>query len=787
MPQRNPYDDTYPPIPEFSPRPTALPTQEQEGEYTRLYRSIQAEEAAKEQARIAALPPRPEELVTGVEALNAERAQSSELFQPLTYQDVGQTAGDDLAAINATRQEAGVPTFTPSEFAQLRELGKQEAAYQAYAQTPEYRRSSGNLNDFAKAMYGGALGAAKGTAWGLEQLGMDTRETQARLERGIQRNVQEMTPGTQYAKGKEWLPGGEGPSAFLDPLAWLALLGEAIPGTVATLPVGGLLAKGAIAGVGAARGAALTGSTKATTGALGFAAAEGGQAGLMSGSAMADTIGTMGKEEFKKTFPNSEVYKELRAQGLTFTQARDAIRDDAAQQAAWTAGLANAAFGAIPSIYLTKLFGIGGRESLKAAGKAITDPAKTRLGQVGKGAAFEAGQEVGQSVGEQAAENLATRGYLDPEQSLTEGLGEAAAQGLAGGAAMGAAIGGLAHTPPVQTKAEAEAAEKAAEKAALEALGDEEIANRLTVIDKTIIDLEDQDVSGEVINTPTTLAYKEQRIVKLKEAKKKLTGESKRRTAAKERYTREAGVGAQSDEAALADASDAELQQLSDSVRAEIEQTTEVLQGGLPGEPIPMLPGQEQHLEELQAMDAMLQAEIGRRQPTEQDRTESSLKAASRPWQRSNAQIGFGELVVPEDGETTRGVPALAADQTIAQRTWLEPAVTEGEVLPRQKAIRQEYPLLEGRIIDAVDNAMAGQSNKQDIFTSITDTYSDQGQQEEAATQAADYARRMIDGPIAQQQKQATLSAPVVSSTQEEPPNAETILSDQKNVSQGRG
>jgi hypothetical protein len=93
--------------------------------------------------------------------------------------------------------------------------------------------------------------------------------------------------------------------------------------------------------------------------------------------------------------------------------------------------------------------GIGaltGGGALGSAFQRMTAGAKGGIsGAIARDAAKEAGQEIPQSGGERAIQNLATRDYLDPNQSVSQGVVADALSGGAIGGLMGGVTGGASH------------------------------------------------------------------------------------------------------------------------------------------------------------------------------------------------------------------------------------------------------------------------------------------------------------------------------------------------------
>ena len=90
--------------------------------------------------------------------------------------------------------------------------------------------------------------------------------------------------------------------------------------------------------------------------------------------------------------------------------------------------------------------GIGaltGGGALGSAFQRVTTGAKGGIiGAIGRDAAKEVGQELLQSGGERAVQNVATRDYLDPNQSVMQGVASDALSGAAIGGVMGGVTGG---------------------------------------------------------------------------------------------------------------------------------------------------------------------------------------------------------------------------------------------------------------------------------------------------------------------------------------------------------
>lgn len=222
---------------------------------------------------------------------------------------------------------------------------------------------------------------------------------------------------------------------------------ESLPGTAVGGGVGGLLARGGAAALGATqfgRAAELAGAiagreaplaaraTLAAPAVVGGALGE-GAAGAAAGAASA-------AEEFDNLKPAelkaSPRYQELLDSGLNQKEARAALRGEFIRRSALQQGAATAAIGALVPGVETRIAG-------SLAGRGISTGEGIAL-QALKTGGKETGQEFLQGGAEQIAANEAKQALIDPTQSLTEDALVNASKSALAGAATGAVFGGAA-------------------------------------------------------------------------------------------------------------------------------------------------------------------------------------------------------------------------------------------------------------------------------------------------------------------------------------------------------
>jgi hypothetical protein len=164
--------------------------------------------------------------------------------------------------------------------------------------------------------------------------------------------------------------------------------------------------------------------------ALGFGAAEGAVAGASNAAQWKSDIEQKPLAELR----NMPGFAALEAQ-IGEQAARQQIAEQGAADIMARTALATGGIGALT-----------GGGALGSAFQRVTTGAKGGiLGAIGRDAAKEAGQEIPQSGGERAIQNIATRDYIDPSQSITQGVLADALSGGAIGGAMGGVTGGGSH------------------------------------------------------------------------------------------------------------------------------------------------------------------------------------------------------------------------------------------------------------------------------------------------------------------------------------------------------
>jgi hypothetical protein len=239
-----------------------------------------------------------------------------------------------------------------------------------------------------------------------------------------------------------------------------SMLAAAIPGGIAAAGLRGAAGLAASRGIGGAL-APLAAGTAAPVGgwganfagnvaarapaALGFGAAEGAVAGASNAAQWKSDIEQKPLAELR----NMPGFAALEAQ-IGEQAARQQIAEQGAADIMARTTLSTGGIGALT-----------GGGALGSAFQRVTTGTKGGiLGAIGRDAAKEAGQEIPQSGGERAIQNVATRDYLDPSQSITQGVLADALSGGAIGGVMGGVTGGGSHLAkgPLQKAAEASAA-----------------------------------------------------------------------------------------------------------------------------------------------------------------------------------------------------------------------------------------------------------------------------------------------------------------------------------------
>jgi hypothetical protein len=243
------------------------------------------------------------------------------------------------------------------------------------------------------------------------------------LKGNIKSAQQRLTPEMQSAGDRKWWDSDKGTfgDAWSDPRSYVSGVVQSLPEQALTMLPAMRLAKGIYASkiaAGVAPEVAAAASARAATIAGGVS--EGALGGAQSSRQVRDKIMEMKPEQLQ----NSEALKALKAQGMSFDQAREQLANDSATQAFMLAGITTGMFG-----------GMGDRMLAKAITEGV---GKNIAGRVAKGVVGEGLlEEFPQSYTQAVSENIAMR-RADPSISLTH---DALNQGL-GGLAVGALQGG---------------------------------------------------------------------------------------------------------------------------------------------------------------------------------------------------------------------------------------------------------------------------------------------------------------------------------------------------------
>lgn len=334
---------------------------------------------------------------------------------------------------------------------------------------PAANADAGVLSDTGNLLKRGYAGTAQGLNWlasvtpGLKDVPKDVIDWQGNADYWKQvadEAGQALSPEQKAASEKKFFNDDYTPGpAWGDVRSYTGGAIESLPGTVAGMAAGGPITKGLMslggavlprlgiglateAGTGLAGAAASKAIPKLTekaaerltmgAGALGYGAGEGLTAAASDGAQAYDLVRGWDREKLKASSP---LFKELVAKGLTDDQAHEEVAQTAAKQIATRAGLTVGVLGAPMGAVFGKWFH-------GAGGKAL---AQSALGEIGIGAAGEAGQEFPQSGAEQFYQNQAIQQYVDPKQRLDADVLNAAVAGAIGGAVLGGVMGGAGH------------------------------------------------------------------------------------------------------------------------------------------------------------------------------------------------------------------------------------------------------------------------------------------------------------------------------------------------------
>jgi orotate phosphoribosyltransferase len=316
--------------------------------------------------------------------------------------------------------------------------------------------------DYLKGVASGVNKLVSGIGYLAESVGADDTGKAIREfgNRGAEYWNQQMTEGGKQAASSKVFEDDDDPDSIVpvrlsDKWGQAIMMGAAqsLPSMLAAALPGAAITKGiqSLAKLGLAGGAGATipllagTAAPVTTGAnvlaripsaVGFGAAEGITAGAMNAADFKTSIESMPFEELGK----SPVFQVL-AKEHGPEKARSLLAEQAASDVFGKTALSTGAIGAIT-----------GGGALAQAYQKITAGAKGGLlMQTAKGAGAEALQETPQSGGEALIQNVATRDFLDPSKSPTEGV---LAEALSGGAIGGFTGGIFGAGGAIQSKAQ---------------------------------------------------------------------------------------------------------------------------------------------------------------------------------------------------------------------------------------------------------------------------------------------------------------------------------------------
>lgn len=275
---------------------------------------------------------------------------------------------------------------------------------------------SGFWGDLGRNLWSGTLSTAGSLASAAEYAtgheGFGTVASELGKEANYQ--VGQMSPGGRRAVQAEFLPGGDGPSAYDDGFggfigAVAAQAVNSLPSMAAAVIPGSLVARGISTAAGMAMVGGVTGTL--TTGTI-F-------------GAIADHVGQFPDAELRQA---SEPYDVMREQGMDEAEAKRALIRQAAGLKPLIGGVLSAAVGALTEGRAVANIATRGRGMGAVAGAR-------------QGAQAEAREEFVQSgvedLGGQLGQRDATGREVDPMQTVRAGV-----QGAVVGGAMGGAMGG---------------------------------------------------------------------------------------------------------------------------------------------------------------------------------------------------------------------------------------------------------------------------------------------------------------------------------------------------------
>lgn len=284
-----------------------------------------------------------------------------------------------------------------------------------------FNPNPGGFETFARRVVGGAAGTV-GALAGVGEYLVGSGGVMSNIRERVEQNQQEIFSGLSREQralsGAEWLPGGEGPSAWEAPFSALAAqVTEAMPSIIISVLPGALIARGMVA-AGMGRAAATAGASVAS----------GATAGTLSAgqvwNQISEEIRTAPAEELQQ----SAIYRDAIASGKSDSEARELL----AREAAGLKPLGAAAISGIAGALL---------EGPLAAGLG-TGATGSFLRRLARGAAHEGSEETVESANEEATTQYGLNEGLGREFNI----GEIARQGVQGGvvgAVMGGAMGGL--------------------------------------------------------------------------------------------------------------------------------------------------------------------------------------------------------------------------------------------------------------------------------------------------------------------------------------------------------
>lgn len=283
----------------------------------------------------------------------------------------------------------------------------------------------GFFGNVGRALAGGATGTGAAMAGAVEYAlgsGGAASRTREYLERQTERAFGSMSQDWQTGMQREFLPGGDGPSAWESPGAFLGALGSqvvaSLPSLATTMIPAGLVAKGL-----QMAGRSMLAST------AGAGAVAGALVGAQAGGSVWNGITEAIREASPEELAGSEVYRAARERGLSDPEAREELAR-AGRTGAW------------PAIAAAVAAVSGGLLEGPLAANIATGAVRRLAQGFRQGAMAEGREEFIDSGVQEASTQAGLNDALGRPMDASRIAGQAV-QGAVVGAAMGGAVGGL--------------------------------------------------------------------------------------------------------------------------------------------------------------------------------------------------------------------------------------------------------------------------------------------------------------------------------------------------------